>query len=189
MPPIRRSRRWFVALASLMLACWLALGLSWVLPCAGSVDRWGIGLVRGFVVVGKGSGPIGMHVASPAYLAQWPWWTFGTQTNGPRLLIGPSASWRPSVADGVMMISAGPAAAATTYSLRVHFIPLWWAGVLLGGLALLLWRRLRRLSHPGCCPTCRYDLRGLAGGTCPECGARVDSGVVSTHDEATHALH
>jgi predicted amidophosphoribosyltransferase len=33
----------------------------------------------------------------------------------------------------------------------------------------LLWHRDRRLSKPGLCKQCGYDIRGLQ--TCPECGA------------------
>lgn len=36
---------------------------------------------------------------------------------------------------------------------------------------------LRGLPGPGCCPECGYDLKGSAGGPCPECGARSTPGV------------
>lgn len=35
------------------------------------------------------------------------------------------------------------------------------------------WLVGRRQRDPAKCPDCGYDLRGLAGGTCPECGAPV----------------
>jgi hypothetical protein len=49
-------------------------------------------------------------------------------------------------------------------------VPLYIPIVTLGvpGAALLFWQRRR---HPGTCPRCGYDLSGLAGGRCPECGA------------------
>ncbi len=44
-----------------------------------------------------------------------------------------------------------------------------WAGLLWG--FGVLWRLLR--TRDGRCPKCRYDLSGLTGGVCPECGAAV----------------
>lgn len=42
-----------------------------------------------------------------------------------------------------------------------------------GASGLLWWRELRRRRRAlqGHCRKCGYDLRGLAGGNCPECGA------------------
>ena len=51
-------------------------------------------------------------------------------------------------------------------------IPLLW--LLMGSIALafLTLRRLHTLERrgPGKCPKCTYDLRGIAGTVCPECG-------------------
>lgn len=44
-----------------------------------------------------------------------------------------------------------------------------WGGVIWGACAL--WRLLR--LRDGRCPVCRYDLSGLVGGVCPECGTMV----------------
>jgi hypothetical protein len=48
-------------------------------------------------------------------------------------------------------------------------LPLWPMFVLSAGY--LAWRRFWRVP-PGHCRACRYDLRGLTTGVCPECGAR-----------------
>jgi hypothetical protein len=43
------------------------------------------------------------------------------------------------------------------------------------------WRRVRK-QH---CAKCGYDLRGLSGGVCPECGARVERAVQAGNNIAT----
>jgi len=57
--------------------------------------------------------------------------------------------------------------------LHVHPVPfvlnwLVYFAALSGGVAGLTWRRRRRR-----CASCGYDLEGLGGGVCPECGERV----------------
>ena len=47
-------------------------------------------------------------------------------------------------------------------------IPLWVPFLLLSVLTVWLWRTDR--VPPGHCPHCRYDLRGIRGSVCPECG-------------------
>jgi hypothetical protein len=62
---------------------------------------------------------------------------------------------------------------------RFPYLPVWpgfllnsllyaapWALVLVAPRAVRRWRRRRR----GCCMRCGYDLRGLGGAACPECG-------------------
>ncbi|MCH8270015.1 MAG: hypothetical protein IH985_02230 [Planctomycetes bacterium] len=48
-------------------------------------------------------------------------------------------------------------------------IPLWFPLLLLAAPTAWLWYTDRR-AKPWQCPKCRYDLRGLDGGVCPECG-------------------
>ena len=55
------------------------------------------------------------------------------------------------------------------------FTPLWLPLLLLAAPTAYLWRTDRR-AKPWQCPKCRYDLRGLDGGVCPECGEAVESG-------------
>lgn len=49
------------------------------------------------------------------------------------------------------------------------FIPLWLPLLLIAAPTAYLWYIDRR-AKPWQCATCRYDLRGLDGGVCPECG-------------------
>ena len=48
-------------------------------------------------------------------------------------------------------------------------IPLWMLLLLIAAPTAYLWYTDRR-AKPWQCPKCRYDLRGLDGGVCPECG-------------------
>ena len=56
---------------------------------------------------------------------------------------------------------------------HVH-IPLWLPLFLIAGPTAWLWYTDRR-AKPWQCAKCRYDLRGLEGGVCPECGAERQS--------------
>jgi len=48
-------------------------------------------------------------------------------------------------------------------------VPFWMPLLLLAVPTVWLWRADRR-AKPWQCAKCRYDLRGLEGGVCPECG-------------------
>ena len=48
-------------------------------------------------------------------------------------------------------------------------VPLWVPLSLIATPTAYLWHTDRR-AKPWQCPKCRYDLRGLDGGVCPECG-------------------
>ena len=50
-------------------------------------------------------------------------------------------------------------------------IPLWFPLLLIAVPTAYLWYTDHR-AEPWQCPKCRYDLRGLDGGVCPECGAK-----------------
>ena len=47
-------------------------------------------------------------------------------------------------------------------------IPLWFVMLVVAAPAILMWRTGR--AKAGHCPRCRYDLRGIKGSVCPECG-------------------
>jgi hypothetical protein len=61
------------------------------------------------------------------------------------------------------------------------------APLLLGTGGILVWTstRAERRRRKGLCPTCRYDLKGLAAGTgCPECGKAVRARSASEKESA-----
>ena len=70
-----------------------------------------------------------------------------------------------------------PWVSSTYLRLPTSVIPVGLAGnaAVFGGawytvFLLLRWRRRRRRALAGCCHLCEYDLRGLDGSRCPECG-------------------
>ncbi len=52
----------------------------------------------------------------------------------------------------------------------VGYLPLWMPLVLFGGGTGLLWWRDWGAVGAGCCRGCGYDMEGIEGGVCPECG-------------------
>ena len=54
------------------------------------------------------------------------------------------------------------------FKVRHFLLPLWMPLLLFAVPTVWLWRTDR--AKPWQCAKCRYDLRGLAGGVCPECG-------------------
>lgn len=51
-------------------------------------------------------------------------------------------------------------------------VPLWLPMLFIAVPTVYLWRRDRR-PQPWQCRACRYDLRGIDGGVCPECGSAI----------------
>ena len=61
---------------------------------------------------------------------------------------------------------------SSTFSIHIVSVPLWMPLVLASVPTGILFYRDRK-PKPGCCAKCRYDLTGLSGDTCPECGTKI----------------
>lgn len=68
--------------------------------------------------------------------------------------------------DPSFFITGGKSWGTTAHLIAV---PLWFPLLLIATSTAYLWHTDRR-AKPWQCPKCRYDLRGLDGGVCPECG-------------------
>lgn len=62
--------------------------------------------------------------------------------------------------------------AGSRHAIHQLHAPLWVPLVLIGLPTAWLWHRDRPIP-PHACRVCRYDLRGITAGKCPECGAAV----------------
>ena len=62
--------------------------------------------------------------------------------------------------------------------------PLWMPFILAALPTGILFYRDRK-PKPGCCAKCRYDLTGLSGHTCPECGAEI--AITDSHEAPSSA--
>jgi hypothetical protein len=154
-----RRARWWIAPAALAL---LILGFLLVgvwRPTWSGRGRAVVGVIDGRIEVAWGTVSI-----SRSGLA----WKVVTPNLTAHLVIGPESSWLPSTSRAQAAI--GTPAAITVFPVRVVYVPLWsWVAIFAAGAAgLWLWGPCR--VQPGACGGCGYDLAGLTGGTCPECG-------------------
>ena len=92
-----------------------------------------------------------------------------------RTAISGACSGETGLITGDLLVARGEARAARSHRRFVHgSIGLFGLDSLLERLLIALptvslWYTDRR-AKPWQCPKCRYDLRGLDGGVCPECG-------------------
>lgn len=66
---------------------------------------------------------------------------------------------------------SSPAGQFRLYQAR---IPLWIPAVSFAATAWWAWRLCRRFGA-GCCAACGYQVTGVVGGKCPECGRTIDA--------------
>ncbi len=158
-----RRAAWFFACIGVVLP--LGAGVAWQRGLSASFGRWCATYRVGVLAIGVCDSPVTASWAPPAPLPSW-------QMMGPagaRVMVAPRSSWRPSTA--LATVSIGPSgAAATTYTLNVYWVPLWGVPIATLFLGALLWRLSKTSKGPWACAACGYDLRGLAGPSCPECG-------------------
>lgn len=129
---------------------------------------WRPGTVgMGGLAVGVRSGQIEGAWSSGRVSRQPIAWGVQTERGSASVLAPTGLWWRPraEVVDLGMTRPDG-----SPELLAVAMCPLWPVAVLGGGVAGMLWWRTRRVVMPGHCAGCGYDLRGLGGGRCPECG-------------------
>jgi len=138
--------RWFLTvLAVLSLFAWLWSWWWWLSVAMRSNDL--LGVARGCLAL------VINHDAPWADLVREPTVWFGVAPEYLPVLPFGSLEWRE------------PLSGATS----IH-VPLWVLAMAFGAPAAWLWVNRRKL-RPTDCKRCGYDLRGLAGNKCPECGS------------------
>jgi hypothetical protein len=164
MPSRHRSRvnwalRWGRAAACLLAVAAYLAGMFWSLEVRHaspahfvSVSLWR-GQMRG--LWGEGPGPW----RNPS-LHGWQCWAVKPEPMRVAFSYGPFG-WR-------YFRTTGPG--FTIYNLH---LPLWPVIILMAPASLVAWRAHRHRPRASCaCPSCNYDLSGLAPGTpCPECAS------------------
>jgi len=128
--------------------------------------RFGAGVEGNQVVAAWCSAPLARQGAA---------WKMGS---GGMVVVGPRRVLLPSTTSAVIQVSSTNAPLVVT-ALDALYVPLVFAMPLLGLIAgALIWMGRRRAA-PGHCRGCGYDLRGLGGGRCPECGRGGELGVAA----------
>jgi hypothetical protein len=128
---------------------------------------------RSHVVAGVIGGRIELAWSDGQLTRQKIAWGMQSPQGSASILVAPSSVWRPSVSRAAIGTSPGPGA-GSLFRLTVVYVPLWPVIVVSAGAAGLLSLARGRARIPGRC-RCGYDLRGLVGDTCPECGSSIGS--------------
>ena len=143
----RRRAKWVGTLLSMLIVVGLALSV----------------FVRVHVIRSVAGGQPYVRVDLFAGGIQAFWWNWPLKreryrpTDGWEWNAEAETSWMPWQSPGVKP------------GLGLVFVPLWLPLLLIAAPTAWLWRTDRR-AKPWQCAKCRYDLRGLDGGVCPECG-------------------
>jgi hypothetical protein len=163
-----RSNRWWrramhaLGATGLTAALLLGASLMWA-PTGGWATQYahaGIRLDRGT-----------LELTRCTHDVQWSGnsWQMSCPGSRARVISASSSTWCPNTTSARMLLT-GPGSGSTLVVLSNVFIPLWpWAVLTLAGAAGLWWR-LPKTVGEGCCARCGYDLRGIRGDKCPECG-------------------
>ena len=156
----RRRAKWAGLVGSVLIVC-VYVASAWIEADSG----WRISKPNQFVFVGISEGRLGFVV-----------WNFNLApvpiprreaSFHVRATVYPAINLRPVWHDRRTFNVPGSPSTAT----RV-FLPLWLPLLLIAAPTAYLWRADRR-AKPWQCAKCRYDLRGLEGGVCPECGMQL----------------
>ena len=94
------------------------------------------------------------------WIELWPRWVMQRRGN-------------PPISPGLRSMLSRPGSPTFTWSYAT--VPLWIPLLLIAIPTAWLWYTDRR-AKPWQCATCRYDLRGLDAGVCPECGTTTERG-------------
>lgn len=159
-----RRQRWvnrsFVVLFVLTIVLGAALALSYARPSWLGVSRLSVGVVGGNIEIGWGSVPI---ERTPKM------WRLRHPATQGAVIMGAPGGWKP-LSTKMRLTSNG-----AVMDLRATWVPVWPWLLGLAVLTVTAWCFTRRVHGPGKCASCGYDLRGLTGGVCPECGAGLGS--------------
>lgn len=152
---------WAGAVVSLLL-----LLASLLAPFSWAGGKWGVILAKGEFAVGQSSHDVATDWPDGV---DYPVWQFAGSAS--RAQVWAPVAWRPSRSEVTMSIMMPwMTAPTTTHTFDVQWLPLSWPLVILATAATFLTFWARRIRAAGLCHQCGYDLRGHAGGPCPECG-------------------
>lgn len=167
----RKRLKWTGLAATLLLTAamiasyWYWPSRFWTSPA--SKSSWRIQIVPGGMKLIQANGP-------------FPWTHYRSRTARTQFheAIGIAP---PKPVDPFMWAPTFDPSTKASGSIQIFSVPMWMPLVLVAVPTGILFYRDRK-PKPGCCAKCRYDLTGLNGNTCPECGTK--TATTDTH----HAL-